>query len=84
MLDLDLPKEFDFLQRRKEQLLKELAEIEALEANLLETRQLLDRTMDFVGTWTKEEFASSWACEYQRRFLDGKLEYVDREFAKLV
>lgn len=79
MLDKELPEEFAFLHRRKAQLKRELAEIEAMEANLLETRQLLDRTMNMMGSLTRAEWANSQTAEYQRRFLDGNLAFSNEE-----
>lgn len=69
-----LPKEFAFLSERKAQLLKELEQIEALEANLAETRQLMNRAMSCVGGMTQEEFAACQGGKYMQLFLDEKLE----------
>jgi hypothetical protein len=83
MLELELPKEFAFLAKRKKQLKRELAKIEAMEANLLETRQLLDRAMNYIGSMTQQEFVNAPGGQYMRRFLDGKLEFTKEEIVKL-
>jgi hypothetical protein len=75
----DFPKEFAFLQRRKRRLKKELARIEAMEANLLETRQLLHSAMQAIGVCTTEEFATSESGQYMRLFLDNNLALTAEE-----
>ena len=73
-LEQDLPKEFEFLRIRKEQLIKEVEQIEAMEQNLIETRQLMARAMNYIGCMSQEEFANAEGGKYMKLFLEGKLE----------
>lgn len=72
MLEHHLPEEFKFLQFRKKQLQKELEQIEALQRNLIETRQLLDRAVSYIGSMTHEEFVNAPGGRYMELFLAGK------------
>lgn len=66
-------KEFAFLGRKRKRLKKELSRIDALEKNLKETRKLLKRAMNCIGSMTREEFQASEGCQYMKWFLEGKL-----------
>ena len=79
----ELPKEFAFLAIRKQQLKNELAQIEALESNILETRQLVSRNVMFIGVLSRDEFESHQTSEYEYRFLSGTLEFTPEELEKM-
>ncbi len=66
--------ELKFLKECERQLSKELQDISKLEEWINEAKNLLKRTMSFVGRMTEEEFKKSPSYEYTNHFLNGTLE----------